>query len=56
MMMPAYNAEAYIGQAIESILAQINSYWELVIVDDGSDDQTAEIASRYVDPRIRIVL
>lgn len=53
--MPAYNAEAFIGQAIESVLAQSNPHWELVIVDDGSSDRTAEIASSYGDPRIRLV-
>jgi len=54
-MMPAYNAEKYIGQAIESVLGQSYADWELIIVDDGSTDCTAEIASRYFDPRIRLV-
>lgn len=55
IMMPAYNAQEYIGLAIESVLAQSYSHWELVIVDDGSKDRTAEIASRYTDYRIRFV-
>jgi glycosyltransferase involved in cell wall biosynthesis len=55
VMMPAYNAEAFVGQAIESVLAQSNPNWELVIVDDGSSDRTAEVASGYADPRIRLV-
>lgn len=54
-MMPAYNAEAYIGQAIESILAQTYPQWELVIVDDGSSDRTGEVVSRYGNPRIRMI-
>lgn len=54
-MMPAYNAESFIGQAIESVLAQTNPLWELVIVDDSSSDRTAEIASSYKDSRIHIV-
>ena len=54
-MMPAYNAEAFIGQAIESVLAQTNTYWELIIIDDGSSDRTGQIASQYGDPRIRII-
>jgi glycosyltransferase involved in cell wall biosynthesis len=54
-MMPAYNAEEYIGQAIESILAQTYADWELIIVNDGSKDRTAEVASRYSDPRIRLI-
>ena len=55
VMMPAYNAETYIGQAIESVLAQSNVHWELLIVDDGSNDRTVEIASSYHDTRIRLV-
>jgi glycosyltransferase involved in cell wall biosynthesis len=54
-MMPAYNAEVYIGQAIESILAQTYPQWELVIVDDGSSDRTGEVVSRYGDPRIKMI-
>ena len=54
VMMPAYNAEEYIGQAIESVLAQRFTRWELIIVDDGSSDGTASIVSRYQDPRIRV--
>lgn len=54
VMMPAYNAAAYIGQAIESVLAQTFADWELVIVDDGSGDDTYAVAAAYHDPRIRI--
>lgn len=55
VMMPAYNAEKYIGLAIESVLAQSYSNWELIIVDDGSIDRTGEIATQYQDPRIQII-
>jgi glycosyltransferase involved in cell wall biosynthesis len=44
VIMPAYQAEAYIGEAIESALAQDHDALELIIVDDGSTDRTAEIA------------
>jgi glycosyltransferase involved in cell wall biosynthesis len=54
IMMPAYNAEAYIGPAIESVLAQSYTNWELVVVDDGSVDRTFEIASKYGDSRIKL--
>jgi glycosyltransferase involved in cell wall biosynthesis len=54
-MMPAFNAETYVGQAIESILAQTNPNWELVIVDDGSVDRTRDIASHYKDTRIQVI-
>ena len=55
IIMPAYNAETYIGQAIESVLGQSYTNWELVIIDDGSIDQTNAVASKYIDARIRIV-
>ena len=55
--MPAYNVEKYIGEAIESILAQSFTDWELIIVDDCSKDKTLAIASEYAakDSRIRII-
>ena len=53
VIMPAYNAEKYIGAAIESILEQTFQDWELVIVDDGSTDNTVTVVDRYLnDPRI----
>ncbi len=53
IMMPAYNAERYIGQAIESVLAQTFQKWELIIVDDGSTDHTSEIIAHYSDDRVK---
>jgi glycosyltransferase involved in cell wall biosynthesis len=50
--MPAFNAEKYIAEAIESVLAQTYENFELIIVDDGSTDHTREIIERYSDPRI----
>lgn len=55
IMMPAYNAEAFIGQSIESVLAQTYSKWELVIVNDGSKDSTASIVTQYKDDRIKLI-
>lgn len=55
VMMPAYNAEAFIAQAIESVLAQTYREWELLIVDDGSTDRTREVAKKYADPRITVL-
>ena len=43
-MMPAYNADKFIAQAVESVLAQTYPNYELIIVDDGSTDNTAEQA------------
>ena len=55
VLMPAHNAERYIGEAIESVLAQTLADFELLVVDDGSSDGTLEIIRRYErgDPRIR---
>lgn len=56
-IMPAYNVEAYIERAIESILSQDFTDWELVVVDDCSADNTVEILERYMrkDNRIRLI-
>lgn len=54
-MMPAFNAAAYIGTAIESALAQSFPDWELIVVNDGSTDATGEIAAGYRDPRIQVI-
>ena len=54
VIMPAYNAERFIKEAIESILDQTHKDWELLILDDASSDDTLEIASSYDDPRISI--
>ena len=56
IVMPAYNAERYIEQAILSIQNQTYSDWEFIIVDDASQDTTSEIVQRYAaqDTRIRL--
>lgn len=52
--VPTYNRARYLALAIESVLAQTNSNWELLIGDDGSSDETPHIVQRYLDdPRIR---
>lgn len=56
VMMPAYNAERFIAEAIESVLAQTYPQWELLVVNDGSRDATAEITARYTDDaRVRLI-
>jgi glycosyltransferase involved in cell wall biosynthesis len=52
VVIPAFNAERYIGEAIESVLAQTYSPVELIIVDDGSDDRTAEVAATYSEATV----
>ena len=56
LVMPAYNAEKYIGRAIESIISQTYDYWELLIVNDGSEDKTKYICEYYVNKDSRIKL
>lgn len=55
VMMPAYNAEAYIAEAIDSVLKQTYEQWELLVINDGSKDKTGEIANRYRDGRIKVI-
>ncbi len=52
VVMPAYNAASFIGDAVESVLAQTYADWELIVVDDGSTDATHDTMHRYTDPRI----
>lgn len=52
VLMPAFNSELYIAEAIESILNQSYSNIELIIFEDGSSDKTREVIERYQDPRI----
>lgn len=52
VVMPAYNAEKYIGEAIDSILNQTYTDFEFIIINDGSTDRTKEIILSYTDPRI----
>ena|SRR5674476_1029541 len=55
VLMTAYNREKYIAEAIESVLAQTFTDFELVVVDDGSKDHTVDIARRYSkDPRVSV--
>lgn len=55
VMLCAYNAERYIGEAIDSVLAQTYTDFELLIIDDGSTDRTIQIVEKYKDPRIKII-
>lgn len=55
VVMPVYNVQAYVAEAVESVLAQSFEDFELIIVDDGSQDASIAICRSYDDPRIRIV-
>lgn len=54
ILMPAYNAEKFISEAIHSILKQDYSNWELLILNDASTDRTAEIIAGIKDERIKV--
>ena len=56
IIMPAYNCEKYIGEAIDSVLAQSCRNWELIIIDDGSADNTSSIITEYLQKDSRISL
>jgi len=55
IIMPVYNGSLYIRPAIESVLNQDFSDFELIIVNDGSTDETAEIVRSYTDSRIILI-
>ncbi len=52
VIIPAYNHEKFIGPAVESVLAQSWRDLELLVIDDGSTDRTAEVVKSYDDPRL----
>lgn len=54
VIMPAYNAEKYVGQAIQSVLDQTHSDWELIVVDDGSTDRTSDLVQQIAGSESRI--
>jgi glycosyltransferase involved in cell wall biosynthesis len=57
VVLPAYNGAALVPQALDSLLAQSYTNWELIAVDDGSTDQTGAILDEYArnEPRMRVI-
>src|SRR5688572_53842 len=55
VLMPVYNAERFLSEAIDSILQQSLTDFEFLIIDDGSTDCSREIINAYKDDRIRLV-
>ncbi|WP_109831564.1 glycosyltransferase family 2 protein [Reichenbachiella versicolor] len=53
VIMPAYNSESFIEEAIESVFLQTHENWELLIVNDGSIDNTEKIVLSFKDSRVR---
>ena len=58
IVLPTYNGEEYISNAIESIINQTYNDWELIIVNDCSNDNTLDIINKYAlaDSRISIII
>lgn len=54
VIMPVYNAEKYVGSAIESILKQTFTDFEFLIFNDGSTDNSKQVIERFKDPRIKL--
>jgi len=57
VLTPVYNGERYLAECIESVQAQTLTEWEFIIVDNCSEDSSADLAERYAatDKRIRVV-
>ncbi|MGY3211651.1 glycosyltransferase family 2 protein [Mucilaginibacter sp. HD30] len=55
VLMPVYNVEAFVGQAIESILKQTFTQFELLIIDDCSTDRTVDMVEKFKDERIVLI-
>ena len=53
--IPFYNAEKYLSEAIRSVFAQTHKDWELILIDDGSTDNSLRIAKAIQDPRVRVI-
>jgi glycosyltransferase involved in cell wall biosynthesis len=56
IITPVYNASKFVGITIESVLKQSYQNWEMILVNDGSKDNSAEVIQKYVDKDSRIIL
>ena len=55
IITPAYNASKYIKETIESVLNQTYDNWELIVINDGSTDDTEKIVNSFKDSRIKLI-
>ena len=55
IIVPIYNAAKYLPECIQSVMRQPYTFWELLLMDDGSDDSSGSICDYFssIDPRIR---
>lgn len=55
IIIPSYNHEKYISESIQSVISQTYQNWELIIVDDGSKDNSVNIIKKYTNERIHLI-
>jgi glycosyltransferase involved in cell wall biosynthesis len=55
VITPVFNGARYIGEALDSLLAQTWQDWEAIVVNDGSTDETPILLKKYADPRIKVI-
>ena len=55
IIIPAYNCQEFIGQCLDSILAQTYQSIEIIIVNDGSTDNTLQVLNKYVDNHSKLI-
>jgi len=56
VILPVYNAEEYVSQAIQSIVDQTLANFELIVIDDASTDKSLDIIKSFNDPRIKVLM
>lgn len=54
IIIPCYNTATYLGKCIESVIQQVNNDWEMILINDGSTDDTADIIRIYSEKDVRI--
>ena len=54
VVIPTYNRARFLGRAVESVLSQTHAYLELIVVDDGSNDNTGELLGSFSDSRLKV--
>lgn len=55
IILPVYNGEKYIEDAIKSVMSQTYNNWELIVIDDGSSDSTSTIVNKYINTNIHYI-
>ena len=54
VLMPVYNSEKFLLETVQAVINQSYTDWELILVDDGSTDNSLSICESYMDNRIRV--